>query len=116
MIDDPIKLREALYAAEPFLHYLYQEGTAKRNNAPLERALSMVRGVLDMDPIKKPEPINPLADQVELVNFIEHENGSVTANFEISDEAARILTRVGLMKLLLDAAEQMKGESYDEEE
>ena len=111
MTEDPIKLREALYAAEPFLSYLLTERTAERNTKPLEKALSMVRGALDMPPLPKAKrrvevDENPMAGHIELVSLVEHENGSCTASFDITDDAVKLLTRIGLMKVLNDAAKQ----------
>lgn len=115
MNSDPIKLREALYAAEPFLSYLLNEQTVERNTKPLEKALSMVREALDMPPVKKPKRSidvdeGPMAGSIELTNLIEHENGSCTASFEVTDDAVKLLTRIGLMKVLNEAAKSHKEE------
>lgn len=115
MTEDPIKLREALYAAEPFLTYLLTEQTVERNTKPLEKALSMVRGALDMPPPPKAKrrvevEEGPMAGHIELVSLIEHENGSCTASFDITDDAVQLLTRIGLMKILNDAAKQYSEE------
>lgn len=106
MNDDVIKLREALHAAEPFLFFLLNERTQDYNNTHLEKALSMVRDALDMPPIPSKKPAaDPLYDEIELVNFIEHENGMTTATFDIGENASRILIRIGLTQLLRQAAE-----------
>lgn len=117
-MEDPIKLREALYAAEPFLTYLLNEQTVERNTKPVEKALSLVREALDMPPIPKPKrkvevDEGPMAGHIELVSLIEHENGSCTASFEITDDAVQLLTRIGLMKVLNDAAKTYAEEQDD---
>ena len=110
-MEDPIKLREALYAAEPFLTYLFKESEVDRNNDRLREALIAVRTALGMErprpPRKKVEvDEGPMAGHIELVELIEHENGSCTATFDLTDDAVKLLTRVGLMSILNKAAKQ----------
>lgn len=107
MIDDPIKLREALYAAEPFLTFLHNEATAKRNNRHLDEALNKVRGALGMDPVKRKLPsveVDTDDDQIKLVSYTENEDGSCNVSFDLTGEAPKLLMRVGLLKILTDAA------------
>jgi hypothetical protein len=111
VIDDPIKLRQALYEAEPFLTYLFKESQVERNNKRLLEALVSVRAALGMEkPTPTPKRVEvdegPMGGHIELVSLIEHENGSCTASFEVNGGAAQLLTRVGLMKILNDAAKQ----------
>lgn len=114
MNDDPIKLREALYAAEPFLTFLWKEATVERNNKLLEQALNKVRGALDMDPVKKnPTPIEVDTgdDQIKLVSYTENEDGSCNVSFELTGDAPRLLVRIGLLKILTDAAKECPDET-----
>ena len=117
MNDDPIKLREALYAAEPFLTYLYKEATMERNNKPLEQALNKVRGALDMDPVKLSQSkvdVSKLEnDRIELVSFTENEDVSASATFDLHGDTPKLLMRIGLSKILHEAA-RMHGEDPDE--
>ena len=53
---------------------------------------------------------NPMAGHIELVELIEHENGSCTASFDLTDDAVKLLTRVGLMSILNKAAKQYSEE------
>lgn len=108
MNDDVIRLREALYEAEPFLTYLLTDRTVERNTKPLERALSMVREVLDMPQFVMPKALPPQAPEgeIELISLVEQGNGRVSASFDISDSAAKILLQIGLTHLLARAAEE----------
>jgi len=113
MNDDPIKLREALYAAEPFLTFLHTEATVDRNSKHLEDALNKVRGALGM-PLVKRGPISVEIgddkDEIHLVAYTENEDGSCNASFDLTGNAPKLLMRVGLLKLLTDAAKEYAGE------
>lgn len=107
MNDDPIKLREALYAAEPFLTFLWKEATVERNNKRLEDALNKVRGTLDMDPVRKDQPsveVDTGKDQIHLVVYTENRDGSCNVSFDLTGEGPKLLMRIGLLKILTDAA------------
>lgn len=111
MNDDPIKLRDALFAAEPFLTYLFKEATADRNSKHLEDALNKVRGALGMPTVTKAKrslevdlEANTSDVRIELVRLTENEDGSAIATFDLNQDAVKLLTKVGLLKLLTDAA------------
>jgi hypothetical protein len=112
--DDVIKLREALFAAEPFLTYMLSEGEAPRNNEPLRKALTMVRGVLDMDapkqePKRKSVGIDGLLDGRIIVSCLEeHEDGSATVKLELDKEAAEMLLHIGFSTLVREMSEKLK--------
>ena len=112
MNEDPIKLREALFAAEPYLHFLLTERTVTRNNKPLEDALNKVRGALGMDPINPPSSkvdISKLEnDKIELVAYKEHDDGSATCTFDLHGDTPKLLMRIGLSRILHEAAEMYK--------
>jgi len=104
--DDAIKLREALFAAEPFLTYMLAEGEAPRNNKLLREALTMVRGALDMDP-PKPEPKGKyyeaedlLDDRIVVVGYKEHDDGSATVELDLGIDAAKLLLHIGFSALI----------------
>ena len=106
MMDDVLKLREALYAAEPFLTYLLKEGEAPRNNEPLRKALSMVRGALDM-PL--PERSVEIPDEwagasIKLVHMEDNEDGSANVSFDLDEKAAKLIMQVGMIRILEVAA------------
>ena len=109
MNDDPIKLREALYAAEPFLTFLHKEATVERNNKHLEDALNKVRGALGMSLVKR-KPLSVEVDtgddQIHLVSYTENEDGSCKASFDLTGDAPKLLIRIGLHKVLTDAAKE----------
>lgn len=119
MNDDPIKLREALYAAEPFLTFLHKEATVERNNKHLEEALNKVRGALGMPPVKRGPisvEIDTSKDQILLVSYTDNDDGSCNAVFDLSGEAPKLLMRVGLLKILTDAAKEYAGELDEDSE
>lgn len=118
MNDDVIKLREALYAAEPFLTFLLNERTMERNTTHLEKALSMVRGALDMpqfDLPKQPVPETPslttsfYEDRIKITEFIEHADGGVTATMEFDEQTARLILGIGMNQLIRELAEEKRG-------
>jgi hypothetical protein len=106
VIDDVLKLREALYAAEPFLTYLLKEGEMPRNNEPLRKALSMVREALDMAPPKKAlaMPDDLISGEIKLTNLIENPDGSAQATFELDEKSAKLVVQIGLTHILKEAA------------
>lgn len=113
MIDDPIKLREALYAAEPFLTFLHKEATVERNNRHLEDALNKVRGALGMPPVKRGPISVEVGDdknEIHLVAYTENEDGSCNVSFDLTGDAPKLLIRIGLLKILTDAAKEYAGE------
>lgn len=42
--------------------------------------------------------------RIELVRLTENEDGSAIATFDLNQDAVKLLTKVGLLKLLTDAA------------
>lgn len=106
MMDDVLKLREALYAAEPFLTYLLKEGETPRNNEPLRKALSMVREALDMPPPQKPVtlPDHMTGGSIVLTHMKENEDGSADVSFEVDQTAAKLILQIGMTRLLEVAA------------
>lgn len=114
MNDDPIKLREALYAAEPFLTFLHTEATVDRNSKHLEDALNKVRGALGMPPVKRKPPsveVDDGKDGIHLVAYTENEDGSCDVSFKLTGEAPKLLMRIGLHKILSDAAKEYADET-----
>lgn len=113
MNDDVIKLREALYAAEPFLTYLMTERDVPRNNSFLLDALNKVRGVLDMDPYK-PRPSREydatklFDERIVISDYVENEDGSVSLKLDIGEDAAKALIHMGFSALLKDMSEKDK--------
>ena len=113
MNDDVIKLREALYKAEPFLTYMVAEGEAPRNNTVLIEALNGVREALGMDPHvpakQKVYEANELLDsRIVVENFTEHEDGSATVKVGLTKDSAELLLHIGFSALIRDMSEKLK--------
>ncbi len=106
MNDDVIKLREALYKAEPFLTYMVAEGEAPRNNTVLIDALNGVREVLGMDPHvpakhAREYKVDDLLDSRIVVEaFEEHEDGSATVKLGMTKDSAELLLHIGFSALI----------------
>lgn len=114
MNDDAIKLREALYKAEPFLTYMVAEGEAPRNNTILINALNEVRDALGMEPhvpakeTRKYEADELLDRRIVVEAFEEHEDGSATVKISLTKDSAELLLHIGFSTLLKDMSEKLK--------
>ena len=114
MNDDVIKLREALYKAEPFLTYMVAEGEAPRNNTVLIDALNDVREALGMKPHvpakkEKTYEADELLDKRIVVEaFEEHEDGSATVKIGMTKDSTELLLHIGFSTLIKDMSEKLK--------
>ena len=114
MTDDVIKLREALYKAEPFLTYMVAEGEVQRNNTVLIDALNDVREALGMKPhvpakqTKQYEVDDLLDRRIVVEELVEHEDGSATMKISMTKDSAEMLLHIGFSTLLKDVADKLK--------
>lgn len=114
MTDDVIKLREAMYKAEPFLTYMVAEGEAPRNNTVLIDALNGVREALGMKPHvpakqSKQYAVDDLLDRrIVVEELVEHEDGSATMKISMTKDSAELLLHIGFSTLLKDVADKLK--------
>ena len=127
MNDDVIKLREALYKAEPFLTYMVAEGEAPRNNTVLIEALNKVREALDMKPhvpVNKTHELDIVSgtyygdgdvdlkigedNKILVSNYVENEDGSATVRLDLGKDAVETLLHIGFSALIRDMSEKLK--------
>ena len=54
-----------------------------------------------------------MSAKIEVVSFVENEDGSANVVFELDKQSVEIFTKIGLLKVLTDEANRVLDEEHD---